>query len=89
MPSKATSDVLTKAWRQHITDVILRDAHQSLIATRMRTEDMLPICDKLDAIEATKVEVKHTQGTICYTQSPVHDVDGFVGVDSGEAFPGT
>ncbi len=33
-----------------ITDVILRDAHQSLIATRMRTEDMLPICDRLDAI---------------------------------------
>ena len=31
-----------------ITDVILRDAHQSLIATRMRTEDMLPVCDKLD-----------------------------------------
>ena len=36
--------------RIHITDVILRDAHQSLIATRMRTEDMLPICEKLDAI---------------------------------------
>lgn len=34
----------------HITDVILRDAHQSLIATRMRLEDMLPICAKLDAI---------------------------------------
>jgi pyruvate carboxylase subunit B len=34
----------------NITDVILRDAHQSLIATRMRTEDMLPICPKLDAI---------------------------------------
>lgn len=34
----------------YITDVILRDAHQSLIATRMRTGDMLPICDKLDAI---------------------------------------
>ncbi|QGU32636.1 sodium-extruding oxaloacetate decarboxylase subunit alpha [Thermochromatium tepidum] len=33
-----------------ITDVILRDAHQSLLATRMRTEDMLPICPKLDAI---------------------------------------
>jgi pyruvate carboxylase subunit B len=31
-----------------VTDVILRDAHQSLIATRMRTEDMLPICGKLD-----------------------------------------
>ena len=34
----------------HITDVILRDAHQSLIATRMRTEDMLPICERLDKI---------------------------------------
>lgn len=34
----------------HITDVILRDAHQSLIATRMRIEDMLPVCEKLDAI---------------------------------------
>ncbi|RMG38191.1 MAG: oxaloacetate decarboxylase subunit alpha [Gammaproteobacteria bacterium] len=33
-----------------VTDVILRDAHQSLIATRMRTEDMLPVCDRLDAI---------------------------------------
>jgi pyruvate carboxylase subunit B len=33
-----------------ITDVILRDAHQSLIATRMRTEDMLPACDKLDQV---------------------------------------
>ena len=32
----------------HITDVILRDAHQSLIATRMRTEDMLPACEWLD-----------------------------------------
>ena len=33
-----------------ITDLTLRDGHQSLIATRMRTEDMLPICDKMDAI---------------------------------------
>lgn len=33
-----------------ITDVILRDAHQSLIATRMRTADMLPICRQLDEI---------------------------------------
>lgn len=32
----------------HITDVILRDAHQSLIATRLRTEDMLPVCEALD-----------------------------------------
>ncbi len=32
----------------HITDLVLRDAHQSLLATRMRTEDMLPIADKLN-----------------------------------------
>ncbi|MHB1565900.1 MAG: sodium-extruding oxaloacetate decarboxylase subunit alpha [Acidiferrobacter sp.] len=36
--------------RVQITDVILRDAHQSLIATRMRTEDMLPACPDLDAM---------------------------------------
>lgn len=33
-----------------ITEVVLRDAHQSLFATRMRTEDMLPIAEKLDKI---------------------------------------
>jgi oxaloacetate decarboxylase alpha subunit len=33
-----------------ITDVVLRDAHQSLFATRMRIEDMLPIAEKLDSI---------------------------------------
>ncbi|MBQ6910522.1 MAG: pyruvate carboxylase subunit B, partial [Synergistaceae bacterium] len=31
-----------------ITETVLRDAHQSLIATRMSTEDMLPILDKMD-----------------------------------------
>jgi len=33
-----------------ITDVILRDAHQSLLATRMRIDDMLPIAEKLDQV---------------------------------------
>jgi oxaloacetate decarboxylase alpha subunit len=33
-----------------ITDVILRDAHQSILATRMRVEDMLPIAEKLDQV---------------------------------------
>lgn len=33
-----------------VTELILRDGHQCHIATRMRTEDMLPICAKLDAI---------------------------------------
>ena len=33
-----------------LTELILRDAHQSLLATRMVTADMLPICDKLDKV---------------------------------------
>ncbi len=33
-----------------LTETILRDAHQSLLATRMRTEDMLPIAAKLDKV---------------------------------------
>jgi len=33
-----------------ITDVVLRDAHQSILATRMRIDDMLPIADKLDQV---------------------------------------
>ncbi len=33
-----------------ITEVVLRDAHQSLLATRFRLEDMLPICPKLDQV---------------------------------------
>ncbi len=34
----------------HVSELVLRDGHQSLIATRLRTNDMLPICSKLDAI---------------------------------------
>ena len=40
-----------------ITDTILRDAHQSLLATRMRTEDMLPICDRLDKVGYWSLEM--------------------------------
>ncbi|WP_426150870.1 sodium-extruding oxaloacetate decarboxylase subunit alpha [Pseudomonas sp. DC3000-4b1] len=40
-----------------VTDTVLRDAHQSLLATRMRTEDMLPICDKLDKVGYWSLEV--------------------------------
>ena len=39
-----------------ITETILRDAHQSLIATRMPTEVMLPIIDKMDEIGYNAVE---------------------------------
>ena len=40
-----------------ITDTVLRDAHQSLLATRMRTQDMLPIAPKLDAVGFHSLEV--------------------------------
>ncbi|MEA1895339.1 MAG: sodium-extruding oxaloacetate decarboxylase subunit alpha [Euryarchaeota archaeon] len=40
-----------------ITDTTLRDAHQSLIATRMRTRDMLPIAEKLDSVGFFSLEV--------------------------------
>jgi Pyruvate/oxaloacetate carboxyltransferase len=39
-----------------ITDLVLRDAHQSLFATRMRLDDMLPIADKLDQVGFWSVE---------------------------------
>ena len=41
----------------HITDLTLRDAHQSLIATRMSTADMLPACKQLDRIGYWSLEV--------------------------------
>lgn len=39
-----------------ITDVVLRDAHQSILATRVRLEDMLPIAPKLDQVGFWAVE---------------------------------
>ena len=44
MPSKVNTKPVG------ITELVLRDAHQSLFATRMRIDDMLPIADKLDKI---------------------------------------
>lgn len=43
--------------RTFITDVTLRDAHQCLIATRLRTEDMLPVCKKMDKVGFWAMEV--------------------------------
>ena len=48
---------MVKAHRVEITDTTLRDAHQSLWATRMRTEDMLPIAEKLDQVGYHSLEV--------------------------------
>ena len=39
-----------------IVETVLRDAHQSLFATRMTTEEMLPIIDKMDKIGYRSVE---------------------------------
>jgi len=40
-----------------ITELVLRDGNQSLLATRMRIEDILPICEKLDRIGYWSAEV--------------------------------
>lgn len=40
-----------------ITETVFRDAHQSLLATRMTTEDMLPIAEKMDQIGYHSMEV--------------------------------
>ena len=39
-----------------ITELVLRDAHQSLFATRLRLEDMLPIAEKIDQVGFWSVE---------------------------------
>ncbi|MGB9678569.1 MAG: oxaloacetate decarboxylase subunit alpha [Thermoanaerobacteraceae bacterium] len=39
-----------------ITETVLRDAHQSLLATRMSTEEMLPIAEKLDSVGYYSIE---------------------------------
>ncbi|HPX26583.1 MAG TPA: pyruvate carboxylase subunit B, partial [Treponemataceae bacterium] len=44
------------ARKVRISDLVLRDAHQSLHATRMTTADMLPICEKLDKIGYESLE---------------------------------
>ena len=43
--------------RVHLTDVALRDGHQSLLATRMRTEDLLPVASQLDSVGFWSLEV--------------------------------
>jgi pyruvate carboxylase subunit B len=40
-----------------LTDVALRDGHQSLLATRMRTEDLVPVAERLDAVGYWSLEV--------------------------------
>ncbi len=48
---------MVKAHKVEITDTTLRDAHQSLWATRMRTDEMLPIAEKIDQVGYHSLEV--------------------------------
>ena len=52
-----------------IVETVLRDAHQSLIATRMTTEEMLPIVDKMDQVGYHAVEC---WGCLLYTSKTYH-----------------
>jgi len=54
--SQNTNTENTAKQRLQITDVVLRDGHQSLFATRMRLDDMLPIAEKLDQVGYWSVE---------------------------------
>ena len=47
----------TKTRTVRFTDLTLRDAHQCLLATRMRTDDMLSVCEKLDRAGFWSLEV--------------------------------
>jgi oxaloacetate decarboxylase alpha subunit len=46
-----------KKRRALITETCLRDAHQSIMATRLRTSDMLPICEALDEVGYNSLEM--------------------------------
>ena len=50
MNDQATGSSTETSAKLGITDVVLRDAHQSLFATRLRLDDMLPIAEKLDQV---------------------------------------
>ena len=53
---KEENETMSEKKPLKITETVLRDAHQSLIATRMTTEQMLPIIDKMDKVGYHAVE---------------------------------
>ena len=54
-----------------IVETILRDAHQSLIATRMTTEQMMPIVEKMDKVGYHAVEC--WGGAVSYSHHRAHE----------------
>jgi pyruvate carboxylase subunit B len=58
MPKKISKpEKKLKSKKVKITDTTLRDAHQSLLATRLKTEDMLPIAAKIDQVGYWSIEM--------------------------------
>ena len=53
-----------------IVETILRDAHQSLIATRMTTEQMMPIVEKMDKVGYHAVECWGWSNIRCFPPFP-------------------
>ena len=80
-----------------IVETILRDAHQSQIATRMTTEQMLPIVDKLDKVGYHAVECWGGANIRCIPRFLHEDPwerlrklrDGFKKHKTSDAFPWT
>jgi oxaloacetate decarboxylase alpha subunit len=56
-PAQSTEPPATVSGKVRITDTTLRDGHQSLWATRMKTSEMLPIAEKLDQVGYWSLEV--------------------------------
>ena len=63
-----------------MTELVLRDAHQSLFATRLRPDDMLPIAHELDDIGYWSLELGAVQHLIAVFASWVR-ILGFVCVN--------
>ncbi len=58
MTRQEMPEIHTSPGRQiHLTDVTLRDGHQSLLATRMRTEDLIPAAEQMDKVGFWSMEV--------------------------------
>ncbi|MBN2185570.1 MAG: pyruvate carboxylase subunit B [Candidatus Krumholzibacteriota bacterium] len=53
----ASQKILKKTNKLRITDTTFRDGHQSILATRFRTEDMLPIAEQMDEVGFHSMEV--------------------------------
>ena len=52
-PRRQTDDTMSNVG---ITETAIRDGHQSLLATRMRTEDMIPALERMDAVGYHSIE---------------------------------